>query len=465
MLDRLIELVSRLDHWGYLIIFLGATLEAAAFLGLIVPGESLVLLGGFLASRGLLDPYDLVFVVAVGAIIGDSIGYELGRHLGRPWLIRYGRWIGLRPAHLERVDDFFARHGGKTIFLGRFIGFLRALAPFVAGSSRMRYRQFLPYNVAGGILWSITFVLLGYFLGASWHVAERWIGHASVIVGGALLLVIALVWLWRWLVRHESGIKRQWMDLLNRPRLIALRRRFAHQLAFVQARLSPEGYLGLHLTLGALVLIGATWLFGGIAEDIVDKDPLVIVDTQVAAWLHARATPLLTTFMLVITHLHSTLAVSIIAFVVALLLLYRRSWYWLLALVLAVPGGMLLNVLLKLAFHRTRPAFDNPILTLRTYSFPSGHTMAATVLYGVLAALVVSKIQTWRWRVLAILVACFMILLVGFSRIYLGAHYLSDVLGAMAEGLAWLALCLTAVETVRRCRQYPSQADVKNDEL
>jgi membrane protein DedA with SNARE-associated domain/membrane-associated phospholipid phosphatase len=453
VLDHLIASLSRLGQWGYLLIFLGATLEAAAFLGLLVPGESLVVFSGFLASRRLLDVGDLVVIVAAGAILGDSIGYELGRRMGRSWLVRSGRWVGLGAAQLERVDAFFARHGGKTVFLGRFVGFLRALAPFVAGSSRMPYRQFLPYNVLGGILWSLSFVLLGYFFGASWQVAEHWIGRASAIVGGVLLLVIALLWLWRWLTRHEAGIQQHWARFLAHPRIAALRHRFAPLLAFVHARLSPHGYLGLHLTLGALILIGATWLFGAIAEDVVSGDSLTLVDVQVAAWLHARATPRLTTVMLLITRLGSTAVVSGITSLMALFLLWRRQWYGLLALIVTVPGGMVLNGLLKDAFDRARPHFTNPLVTLSSYSFPSGHTMAATVLYGVLAAFAVWTFRAWRWRVLAVLIAVFLLVLVGFSRLYLGAHYLSDVLGAIAEGLAWLALCLTGVETVQRRRR------------
>jgi membrane protein DedA with SNARE-associated domain len=136
---------------------------------LLVPGESIVLVAGFLAAHGLLEVTPLIVVVALGAIIGDSIGYELGRRFGRPWLIRHGHWLRIRPAHLARTDDFFQRHGGKTILLGRFTGFVRALAPFVAGSSAMSYRQFLTYNALGGILWSVAIVLLGYFFGASWR--------------------------------------------------------------------------------------------------------------------------------------------------------------------------------------------------------------------------------------------------------------------------------------------------------
>jgi len=196
VLDSLLATVSRLGHWSYLLIGLGATLESAAFVGLLVPGETLVIFSGFLAAQGLLELGDLIVVVTAGAILGDSIGYELGRRLGRPWLLRSGHWVGVRAEHMARVDSFFARHGGKTVFFGRFIGFLRALAPFVAGSSGMPYRQFLPYNVLGGLLWSMLCVTLGYVCGASWQVAERWIGRIGTLAGGALLLLMALAW-WR----------------------------------------------------------------------------------------------------------------------------------------------------------------------------------------------------------------------------------------------------------------------------
>lgn len=452
VLDWLINVVTRVGHWGYLLLFLAATLESAAFLGLIVPGESLVLVGGFFAARGLLDIGDLIVVVGAGAVLGDSVGYEMVRHLGRSWLLRYGRWVGLRAVHLEHADAFFARHGGKTVFFGRFVGFLRALAPFVAGASGMRYAGFLLYNALGGLIWATSFVLLGYFLGASWQKAERWIGRASAIVGGALLLILALVWLWRWLVRHEASLKQTWTAFLEHPRVTALRRRFAPQLAFLQARLSPEGYVGLHVTLGALVLIGAAWLFGGIAEDVITGDPLTVVDADVATWLHARATPSVVRAMQLITLLGSASVVTGVAAATAFFLVRKRRRFSLLALVLAMAGGMALNVLLKDIFHRGRPSFDNPIVVLTSYSFPSGHTMAATLLYGMLAALVAWTAESWRWRATAVLVAGLLILLVGFSRMALGLHYLSDVLAAMAAGLAWLSICLTGVETLWRWR-------------
>jgi membrane protein DedA with SNARE-associated domain/membrane-associated phospholipid phosphatase len=453
VLDYLIDLVGRLGHWAYLLIFLGAMFESAAFLGLLVPGESLVLAAGFFVAQGLLDLDGVIVTVAVGAALGDSIGYELGRRLGRPGLLRYGRRLGINEARLSRADDFFSRHGGKSVFLGRFVGFARALVPFLAGSARMPYRQFLPYNALGAAVWSAVVVLLGYCLGASWRVAERWIGVASAIVGGIVLVVLGLAWLWRWAVRHEVTIKRHWQTWITRPRVVALRRRFAPQIAFVQARLSPRGAMGLNLTLGAIVLIGASWLFGGVAEDVVSGDPLTFVDVRVANWFHAHATRGLTSAMLLITDMNGTVGISVLAVAMAFHLVWTRSWYWLRALLLIVPGGMLLNLMTKFAFHRARPLFDDPIATLTTYSFPSGHVAAATLLYGLLAAYAMTKISAWRWRVLLVLIAFLIIALVALSRIYLGAHYLSDVLAAFGEGVAWLALCLTATHAMQQHRR------------
>jgi membrane protein DedA with SNARE-associated domain len=203
VLDYILDLVARLGHWSYLIIFVAAALECAAFFGLLIPGESLMLASGFFAHQGLLE-LDAVFVVGIlGAIVGDNIGYQLGCRLGREWLLRHAGRFGLRPRRLAKAEAFFARHGAKAVFFGRFVGFARALVPFVAGTSRMPYRQFLLYNAIGAVLWTIGCVLLGYFLGASWRVAERWIGRTGLVVGGLLAAAAMGIWIWRWRSRSR----------------------------------------------------------------------------------------------------------------------------------------------------------------------------------------------------------------------------------------------------------------------
>jgi undecaprenyl-diphosphatase len=222
---------------------------------------------------------------------------------------------------------------------------------------------------------------------------------------------------------------------------------------FFKARLSRDGVLGLHFTLGILLLGMATWLFANLAEEVSAGKPLTVIDARFSNWLHAQATPWLTAAMFVITNMHSTLGVTVMTVGVFAYLWWQGFLRWMANFALTVYGGMLLNLWLKNVFQRARPHFEDPLLSLNTYSFPSGHTMAATVFYGVLVAIVFSRTGAWGWRIAAIVVAALMIALVGFSRIYLGVHYLSDVLGAMVEGAAWLTLCLTALETVRRRRK------------
>ncbi len=195
MLNTLIGFVDRLGHWGYLVIFLVVAMECQAFLGLAMPGESLLLASGFFARHGALDLGRLLFVISAAAILGDTISYQLGRHLGREWLLKQGRRFGCRPERLARVAGFFERQGGKAVFASHFMHLMRSLMPFIAGSCRMPYPRFLVFNAAGCILWATAFVLAGYLAGASWQVAAKWVGRASEAAGVALLLAIAVAWL------------------------------------------------------------------------------------------------------------------------------------------------------------------------------------------------------------------------------------------------------------------------------
>ena len=241
----------------------------------------------------------------------------------------------------------------------------------------------------------------------------------------------------------------------------SLFKRFAPQPGFIKARLSAQNFLGLHLTVGLIVTVCACLLFGLIAENVMSGDALTIVDAQIAQWLHARRTPVLTQCLLILTHLHDPIVISFIAFLIALYLIWKKRWYNALTVVLVVQGGMLLNLLAKHFFQRARPSFEHPLIILTTYSFPSGHVAASTVFYGVLAVLLISKTSSWSRSTCIFLIAFFMIILVAFSRMYLGAHYLSDVLAAFLEGIAWLALCLTAIQTYRIYQETSKETNIK----
>lgn len=169
-------------------------------------------------------------------------------------------------------------------------------------------------------------------------------------------------------------------------------------------------------------------------------------DTQVAAWLVAHSAPGFSRFMWEITQLHGSLVVSIYALIIAGILAWKREWRWLGATALIVHGGLAMNVVLKHLFQRARPSSHDPQLVWTVYSFPSGHAAAATLFYGLLAALVMSRFDGWPVRIACVLFAAMMVTLVATSRVYLGVHYPSDVLGAVAWSLAWIALWLSVID-------------------
>lgn len=217
-----------------------------------------------------------------------------------------------------------------------------------------------------------------------------------------------------------------------------------------------DHFFGGQLLLGLLLFIGMTLTLAALAEHVVTGRPLTMVDQQLSGWLARSRTPPLTTFFIVVTSLGSTAVAVIVAIVLGVYLVLRKQRYWLAATMLSIGGGMLLNRLLKLAFQRARPELDDPIRTFAGYSFPSGHTVAATVVFGTLALLLFVKVKSATARFMVLLIAGLVILMVGFSRIYLGAHYLTDVLAAMAEGIAWVSLSFTLVTFWKRRRTHLS---------
>ena len=222
-------------------------------------------------------------------------------------------------------------------------------------------------------------------------------------------------------------------------------------------RMSPRGYLSQHMAMGILIFFGASWLFAGIAEDVMTAAPLTAIDRNIVQWLDVNRNPGITAVLLIITRFASTLWVVCATLATGLILWRKHCRYGLLALVLAVPCGVVLIPLLKMTFHRHRPNIEYAYSTFKGYSFPSGHTLTATLLYGMLAVFAVLALKRWWLRMWVVLAAVAMVLLVGFSRIYLGAHYLSDVLASIAAGVAWLALTLTAVDFLRQSHSHKSQ--------
>nr|WP_202881469.1 DedA family protein [Pedococcus badiiscoriae] len=183
----------------YLIVGAVVFAEDALFVGFVLPGETLAIVGGVTASVGHTSLAGVLVVVIVAAVVGDSVGFEIGRMFG-PRILGM-KMLKRRRQKLESAQDFLRRRGGSAVFLGRWTAFFRAVMPALAGLSGMKYRVFLPWNAAGGIAWGATAVTAGYLAGESYHRVEKWLGRGAAAIVGLVVVVALVVWAIR---RHRA---------------------------------------------------------------------------------------------------------------------------------------------------------------------------------------------------------------------------------------------------------------------
>ncbi len=449
ILDTVAQLAS---PWAYLVLALAAASESAAFVGLAVPGETAMLLGGFLAFQGRVSLGWMMAAGAIGAVVGDSVGYEIGRLFGEPLKrSRLGRKVG--EERWARAEAYLRAKGGRAVFLGRFVGLLRALVPALAGMSRLPYRTFLPWNLAGGVIWAPGFVLLGYLAGSSYRQVERIVGRASLLVLLVLVMAGALVLAARWLARHPERLRAVVDRQLDRRWVARLRGRYQRQLAFLMHRVQPRGALGLSLTASVVALVAAGWAFGAVLQDVLGRDETALLDGPVQRFFVAQREAWLTPLMRAVTDLgNAAVLAGLIAFVGLVWWTRTRTWRPLWLLASAYLGAWALSDTVKELTRRPRPPAAQAIGHWTGYAFPSGHTTKATAVYGMLAALLAAATSSWGRKVALWTAALLITGLVGLTRLYLGAHWLTDVLGGFALGGVWLFAVLTVVRTVDALR-------------
>jgi len=452
-LQQLLEDVSNtLGAWTYLLVGAFAFAETGAFVGLVVPGETVMLLGGAVAGQGAIDLYILIGIAWFAAWAGDTTSFLIGRRLGRGFVMRHGPRFGLGHERFEGVEDYFSRHGGKTIFIGRFVGLVRALAPFIAGSSGMRYRDFVPYSVLGTGIWSSAHILIGYVFSRSIDEAARYAGRGAFLLGVLIALTVGGVYLYRRLRKAENRrAAARWMERHGATRwLVVLPRRFQPQLRFLWDRVTPGGTFGLEFTslmailaVAGFAVVGYTAIVSGDAGPTPgDVTAFDVVGELRTGWLVDVAEA--------VTKLGSLDAVLPLAALCAALLAWRRRWAELGVLVVGL--GIVVAGVHELKAEVGRPRPDGGLVETSGSSFPSAHAAYSTF-YVWLAVTIVMRLRAGMTRgALVVAAGIALTALVGLSRVYLHVHYLSDVNAGWALGAAAFSLCAAVALVITTIR-------------
>lgn len=430
-LEALITYFSAHPHIALGAVFAAALLEAVAVIGTVIPGSSIVFIGGVLIGLGALDPWLTSAVAIAGAILGDGISYWLGHryheHIRTVWPMKN------YPGLFARGQAYFARNGGKSVFVGRFLGPLRAIVPVVAGMANMPPGHFYAMNILSALAWSAAHLVPGVLFGATLQVA----GAVSSRLVVLLIVIVILLWAIGKLVRF--GISSAW------PRIAALRDRavdYARARPGRPARIllslfDPARAESPALFTAAVLLIGSAWMFLGILEDVASNDPLVQLDQTINGVLQGMRTEWADSVMITVTDLGGAAGSVPVIIAVSLLLALKRYWrtlgYWL----AAVGFAQIFVWMLKYVLGRARP--HNIYTGFEQFSFPSGHAASSIVVYGFIAFLL-GRRKPVAARLVVALVAALVIGLVAFSRLYLGVHWFSDVAASLSFGLAWVAL-------------------------
>ncbi len=434
-LQALIDYFSAHPNIALGAVFAASLLEALAVIGTVIPGSSIVFVGGVLIGLGALNPWWTTVIALVGAIMGDGISYWLGHHFHER--IRTLWPMKNYPRLFDRGHLYFKKNGGKSVFFGRFLGPVRAIVPVVAGMAGMPATQFYVLNVLSALAWAAAHLLPGVLFGASLQLA----GAVSSRLVVVLLLVAAVFWavskLFQLSYRQGWSRLRQLRDLAVEQ----ARRKPGVFANFVQSLLDPSKPESSALLIAAVLLIGGTWLFLGILEDVLSSDPLIQFDQTVYAVLQSLRTDGGDLLMVAITEGGGAVGTAVLLIGVSMLLAIRRNWRTLVYWLAAVGVAEIFVWTLKYTLGRARP--HNIYAGVEQFSFPSGHTTTSIVVYGFLAFLL-SRGKTDNVKIALTLLAASIITLIAFSRIYLGVHWFSDILGSIGLGLAWMALISTA---------------------
>ncbi|GMQ83907.1 MAG: bifunctional DedA family/phosphatase PAP2 family protein [Gammaproteobacteria bacterium] len=430
LLADLMQWIEAHPHWAGLVVLVVSALESFLVVGLFVPGTVVMFGIGTMIAAGSMELVPTLVLAAIGAVIGDGTSYFIGRvyhqRLRVMWPFRS------YPGMISRGVDFFNQHGGKSLVLARFVGPVRPLVPAVAGMLDMPARRFFLVNCLSAILWAPAYILPGLLFGASLGLAAEIAGRLAVL----LIILLALLWFSWWLMRRLSRTLQPHAQAIQLG-ILDWSRRHSHIEPLAAALLDPEHPEARGMTVLTGLLVLASWAVLTIPFQLTTDSLLGNLDLYLYHWLQSLRSPLGDHLLIVTTEIGDGRVLYSFALLLSLILLARQRWraavHWLLTVAIV---GLLTWALKHYTAVQRPPLLDNALMS---YAFPSAHASLSVAVFGFLAVIMARELRSsWHW--IPYSTAVFLVVAIGFSRLYLGVHWLSDVLAGWSLGLVWVAL-------------------------
>lgn len=389
-----------LGQWGYVVVFIFSVIESMPLIGLAIPGGVIVIAAGFFVKIGILHFLPTIIIVSIGAFIGDTIAYFLGRRFGYGFLVRIGKYIFFKPAYFDKAKKILQTHPRKAILVGRFHALTRCIMPFAAGSADVRPTLFLPFAALTAVLWATMNVLIGFVLGQGFQIASHYL---SAIFFVALCLSVLVVYSYQFISRFTERNK----QIIQRYKIYPL-----------------------------LLNIISIYVVAKLSESVLMGSRIHRLDGIVNHFFQKIQSPFLTNFFVAITSLATPTNLTIVGFILAGYFAYRRRWYFLALLPSSLLAGVISFSILKKIIHVARPLF--PLVPTSDFSFPSGHATVAVIFFSLIIYFFKDSVRSIFWRRIYIVGCVLAAFMVCISRLYLNTHWLSDVLAGVALGVFWV---------------------------
>ena len=427
-LDALVAWIAQHPLAAGLVIFLIAFGDALVIVGVAIPAVPLLFAVGTMVGLGHVDGWYALACASLGAFLGDGISFWVGHQYG-PQLRQ--RWpFNKHPQWLERGETTFRRHGMKSIVMARYIGAIRPFVPAIAGMLKMPLRQYGPASLVSAVVWSATFLAPGWVFGTSLDLVAAVAGRLAMVLAVVLLLV-AVIWtivfyVWRWAGNHTTGMIERALAWSHRHPVLG---------RYSEALIDPNRPESASLVLLGIVLVAAGWGFFSILISVGGGSAPSQLDLSVHQAMFGLRNPLADTPMAFLATLGDAAVLTPAVVGVFAWLWWRRrriaAWHW-----LAAPAfALFLTFILGYLLDMPKPPAATAVAG---FSFPSATVTLATAVYGFFAVLIARELPGRR-RAWPYVIAALAVGLLGFARLYLGAHWLSDVLAGTLLGLLWIA--------------------------